>query len=66
MSKSKHTLSVQIISRGPNVWQGKCARHAVWTGPTYEVVEDEWRKHVHTETGKVPDLCGDRAGRWMP
>ena len=66
VSTQKHSGSFAIISRGPNVWQAKCGRHAVWTGPTYEAVEDEWRKHVHAETGKAPAPCGKKEGRWEP
>jgi hypothetical protein len=66
MSAAKHNMSAQIISRSPNVWRVKCGRHDEWTGPTYEAVEDEWRRHVHAETGKAPEPCGDKDGRWTP
>jgi len=66
VSAQKHSGSFAIISRGPNVWQAKCGRHAVWTGPTYEAVEDQWRRHVYAETGVVSQPCGDKTDRWMP
>ena len=66
MSALKHGCSFVIVSRDPNVWRATCGRHQTWDGPTYEVVEDEWRKHVHAETGTAPNPCGDKTGRWEP
>lgn len=65
-AESKHGISVTIIRRDPNVWRGRCDCGPKWDGPTYEAVEDEWRKHVHARTGKVTKPWGDKEGRWTP
>jgi hypothetical protein len=54
VSRSKHGVSFQIVSRNPNVWQGKCGRHATFTGASYAAVEDAWREHVWREAGNSP------------
>ena len=74
MTKPKHDMTVEILERGPDgmatLWLGSCGSrstsHARWAKPTYEAVEDEWRKHLHEETGTAPDPMGDAEGRWMP
>jgi hypothetical protein len=64
---SRHGASFRIVGRNPNVWQAKCGRHAAWTGPTYEAVEDSWREHVWAETGKAPPPGGETlTDRWSP
>jgi hypothetical protein len=63
---TKHRVTVEIVSRDPNVWLASCGRHAKWTGPTYEAVEDDWRRHVHAETGTAPKPLGAKDNRWMP
>lgn len=66
MSKRKHTMRASIVKRDPNVWLVSCGQHANWAGDTYEEVEDEWRKHVYEETGKVVWAGGNKVGRWQP
>jgi hypothetical protein len=68
---SKHEGSFTIVWRNDDntkrTWRAKCnCKFGVWEGPEYEVVEDEWRKHVHAATGKAPKPCGNKAGRWEP
>jgi hypothetical protein len=67
---SGHPASFEVISRDASaratLWRAICGRHLRWDGPTYEAVEDEWRKHVHAETGTAPAPMGNRNGRWMP
>lgn len=66
----KHGLSTEIVWRNADntqrTWRGRCGKHAEWTGPTYEYVEDEWRKHYHAETGIVPKAMGGQENRWQP
>jgi hypothetical protein len=70
MSTAKHGCDFQIIERSPGnrtqTWQAKCSCRAQWTGPTYEAVEDEWRKHYHGIKGEAPKPMGSKSGRWMP
>lgn len=70
MSAVEHGFSAEVIARNEQgiatQWLGKCARHAKFAGPSYEVVEDEWRKHVHAETGSAPKPMGNKADRWQP
>ena len=68
MSKKTHTIVAQIIWRlNPVVWEAKCGRHAAWTGPSYEAVEDKWRQHVYEATGQAPEPAGDTTvSRWSP
>lgn len=62
---SAHGITVEIISRDPNVWQARCACKSKWTGPTYEAVEDFWREHVYASTGSITKAFGDRSvPRW--
>lgn len=74
MTKQQHGLTVEVLERGPDnratLWLGSCGStrtsHARWAKPTYEAVEDEWRKHLHAETGTAPEPMGSSEGRWMP
>ena len=59
MSKPKHSGHFEIVSRNPNVWLASCGRHFKAVADTYAQAEDEWRKHVHAETGKAPEAWGD-------
>ena len=66
---SKHGMSAEIVWRNEDnslqTWRVRCScRRAEWTGPTYEYTEDEWRKHVHSLTGKAPSPAGKTEGRW--
>jgi len=67
---SGHPGSFEVISRNASgratVWRARCGRHRQWDGPTYEAVEDEWRRHVHAETGTMPAPMGDKTGRETP
>jgi hypothetical protein len=67
----KHGVSVTHPFPNPgqpdNLWRAVCDCGERWiTAGHYETVEDEWRKHVHAETGTAPSLHGSREGRWMP
>lgn len=70
MSARKHGISVVVTARRADgyatEWRARCGHHAEWFGPTYEAVEDEWRKHVHAEMGFAPKPMGDKVDRWMP
>ena len=70
MSDLKHGALFTVIARGAdNVatrWQAQCGHHATFVAESYEAVEDEWRKHVHAETGSAPKPCGDKTNRWEP
>lgn len=65
---SRHGLSVEIVWRNADntqrTWRARCGCSQKWTGPEYEIVEDEWRKHVHTLTGVAPKPCGSKEARW--
>lgn len=70
MAKRTHSLTSEVIERDSNrkatVWLGVCGRHQKFTAPTYEEMEDKWRRHVHEETGVAPEPMGDKANRWQP
>ena len=74
MTKPKHGLTMEVLERDSarkaTLWLGSCGSqrtsHARWAKPTWQEVEDEWRKHVHEVTGTAPDAMGDTEGRWMP
>ena len=65
-----HGGEFQVVRRDPDgravTWVATCEDHGAWTGPTYEAVEDEWRKHVYAETGTAPAPMGSKTGRWVP
>jgi hypothetical protein len=63
---SAHGCNFTIISRDPNVWRARCNCKRRWDGPSYEVVEDYWREHVHAAIGKVVEPAGNQGGRWTP
>lgn len=68
---ANHGVSFKIVWRNADntkrTWQAKCAcRSAIFEGPEYELVEDDWRKHVYDRTGNAPSPCGNKDGRWTP
>ena len=70
MTRAKHGCDFQIIERSPDnstqTWRARCSCRAYWTGSSYEIVEDEWRKHYHAIKGEAPRPMGSKSGRWMP
>jgi len=65
-----HGITVRVIERRWDAratkWAAKCGCKTTWEGPTYEAVEDEWRKHVYDATGFAPTPVGEKEGRWTP
>ena len=70
MSTAKHGAGFEIVWRSADnsqqTWRAKCSCRAEWTGPTYELVEDDWRRHVYQVRGIVVRAAGGKEGRWMP
>lgn len=70
MSALKHGFGAEVVARDENnratTWVGRCGRHVTFVGPSYEDIEDQWRRHVHAMTGKVPSPQGNQENRWTP
>ena len=66
MSIIKHGVSATIPNRDPLTWRLRCDCKKVWTAPTYEQAEDEWRQHYYAEKGVAPKPMGDKTARWQP
>lgn len=66
--KQTHGMSAEVIERDERgrgtAWLVTCGCKTRWTGPTYEVVEDKWRQHLHAETGTPAGPMGDKTDRW--
>lgn len=64
---TKHDVSFEALGAGGVTrWLASCGGHAKFVMDTYEAAEDEWRKHVHFETGSCPRPTGSKQNRWEP
>jgi hypothetical protein len=69
-----HRVDFEVTKRQPGgkatEWGAWCscsrARSDGFYGPTYDSVEDDWRRHVYELTGTAPAPFGNKTGRWMP
>lgn len=63
----RHALRGVSVNQDSGVWGGRCSKHMVFWGATFERLEDLWREHVYAETGTAPKPTGDRTiKRWRP
>jgi hypothetical protein len=69
--RRKHAFSVQVIDRDEHgeatQWGGRCSCGPIFAAPTFEAVDDKYRRHIYDLTGKAPEPFGqDNGTRWQP